>query len=110
MDMANLFGKFPLASYHGKFLINKLVVIIGTGPNPLQFSPPRYGISSIRHGQLGINALDGGMAMPYWLFIGLVVAAAFAPWYSRRYSLRTLLIATTLVAMVLRLAVYATRK
>jgi hypothetical protein len=106
MDMANVFGKYPLVSYHGKLLINKPVVIVGTGPSPLRFSPPRYGISSIQYGQFGSNALDGGLAMPYWLFIGLVVAATVAPWLPQRFTLRTLLIATTLVALVLGLIVW----
>jgi hypothetical protein len=37
------------------------------------------------------------------------IACAAAPWFLRRFSLRTLLIATTLVAVVLGLAVWAAR-
>jgi hypothetical protein len=45
---------------------------------------------------------------PYWLpFIGIVLLAA-APWI-HRFSLRTLLIATTLIAVVLGLVVWASR-
>ena len=41
-----------------------------------------------------------------------IAALAAAPWirWSRRFSLRTLLIATTLVAVVLGLIVYAARQ
>jgi hypothetical protein len=49
---------------------------------------------------------------PYW-FVILITAAAAAvpwlPWWSNRFSLRTLLIATTLVAIVLGLTIYAIR-
>jgi hypothetical protein len=50
--------------------------------------------------------------VPYWIVNLLIGALAAAPWirWSRRFSLRTLLIATTLVAVVLGLAVYAARK
>ncbi len=49
-------------------------------------------------------------AAPYWLlssFAGGLAAASWLPW---RFSLRTLLIATTLVAVVLALLVWAARK
>jgi hypothetical protein len=43
--------------------------------------------------------------------IALCIGISLVPWFSRkRFSLRTLLIATTLVAVVLGLAVYAARK
>ena len=48
---------------------------------------------------------------PYWLPTGLAVTSSAVPWlpWSARFSLRTLLIATTLVAVVLGLAVYCSR-
>ena len=51
-----------------------------------------------------------GMIMPYWF--GVLLSAAFgtAPRLRWRFSLRTLIIATTLVAVVLGLAVYASKK
>jgi hypothetical protein len=47
----------------------------------------------------------------FWFLTLTVVAAAAAPWirWSRRFTLRGLLIATTLLAMLLGLAVFATR-
>jgi len=51
-----------------------------------------------------------GIAAPFWLLVPLTVALSFAswlPWWSKRFSLRTLLIATTLVAVVLGLVVWA---
>jgi uncharacterized membrane protein len=61
--------------------------------------------------------LDGSPVPPLGrvvgpLFMLIFVAIAAAPWLRdgpRRFSLRTLLIATALIAVVLGLAVYATR-
>ena len=46
---------------------------------------------------------------PYWFLVALGVILAAAPWLPRRFTLRTLLIATTLVAVLLGLIVYAVR-
>jgi hypothetical protein len=50
--------------------------------------------------------------VPFWFLALTLAAVAAAPWirWSRRFTLRTLLIATTLVALVLGLAVYAAGK
>ena len=50
-----------------------------------------------------------GMAI-YLLLVLTLVGAASTYWFRWRFSLRTLLIATTLIAVVLGLAVYALRK
>jgi len=47
---------------------------------------------------------------PYWLLITCVAALAVLPWMRWRFSLRTLLIATTLVAVVLGLIVWTIRR
>ena len=47
------------------------------------------------------------VGVPHWFLIVLAVSFAVLPWGKWRFSLRTLLIATTLVAVVLGLAVYA---
>jgi hypothetical protein len=68
------------------------------------------------HAVLGYNFRRGypstDFAMPYWIPAIIFAAAPAAFWirWSTRFSLRALLIATTLVAVVLGLAVYATRK
>jgi hypothetical protein len=49
-------------------------------------------------------------ALPHWLLILAFVLFSAAPWLPWRFSLRTLLIATTLVAVVLGLVVYAAGK
>lgn len=49
-----------------------------------------------------------GVIVPYLFLVLLAGICAFLPWASYRFSLRTLLIATTLVAVVLGLAMWAT--
>jgi hypothetical protein len=52
------------------------------------------------------------MLLPFWMPVLLATIFAVLPWihWAKRFSLRTLFIATTLVAVVLGLAVYAARK
>ena len=50
-----------------------------------------------------------GFALPIWTLLLPIAAIAILPWLPWRFSLRTLLIATTLVAVVLGLIVYAVR-
>ena len=63
---------------------------------------------------LGYFGYGGGVvALPYWFAVLLAVTLAVAPWVRQlnwRFSVRTLLITTTLVAVVLGLSVYAARK
>ena len=50
--------------------------------------------------------------VPHWFVAGIFAAFAFVPWlpwWSTRFSLRTLLIVTTLVAVVLGLVVWVAR-
>lgn len=47
--------------------------------------------------------------VPDWFVIGLLALSAVIPWRISRFSLRTLLIAITLVAVLLGLVVWATR-
>jgi hypothetical protein len=53
-----------------------------------------------------------GCFLPNWALILGMAASAAAPWihWSKRFSLRTMLIATTLVAVALGLVVHAARK
>jgi hypothetical protein len=51
------------------------------------------------------------LALPYWFVVATPAVVAIAPWIrcSKQFSLRTLLIATTLVAVVLGLVVWTVR-
>jgi hypothetical protein len=70
-------------------------------------------LSSSGHSQLlGFSFWMPYLAVvPHWFVVVLSVSIATAPWlsYSGHFSLRTLLIATTLIAIVLGLAVWAGR-
>jgi hypothetical protein len=71
-------------------------------------------VPTFRHKQFSwINQLPSyfSAAIPHWCFALLTVALATLPWlgFVRQFSLRTLLFATTLIAVVLGLIVYATR-
>lgn len=58
---------------------------------------------------MGTGAI-AAFVIPCWFPTLVSVALATAPWLRWRFSLRTLLIATTLLAVVLGLAIYAARK
>jgi hypothetical protein len=60
---------------------------------------------------LGLDSFKDrvNVVVPHWLTVLLFTALAVAPWLSWRCSLRTLLIATTLVAVALTAIVYASR-
>jgi glucose uptake protein GlcU len=62
-------------------------------PAPKQIAPP-----------VGI-----GTSFPYWLAVVVLAAIGGAPWIKPHFSLRTLLIATTLVAVILGAVVLAAR-
>jgi hypothetical protein len=55
------------------------------------------------------DSSEFAVGMPHWFPIILSAAIAAIPWAKRRFSLRTLLIATTLVAVVLGLIARAVR-
>jgi hypothetical protein len=58
-----------------------------------------------------INEQGPCVTVPDWFLIGVALALSAAPWirWSNRFSLRTLLIATTLVAVALGLIVWLGR-
>jgi Na+/glutamate symporter len=60
----------------------------------------------------GFKVRDGDWIIlaPHWFLILLAGSIAVIPWLLYRFTLRTLLIATTLVAVVLGLIVYAVRR
>lgn len=83
-----------------------------------EHSPSRWSISSkqafplYRYWEIALqnNGVWRGVTIfvPHWFLLLLYAALAFVPWlpWSTRYSLRTLLIVTTLVAAVLGLIVW----
>src|SRR5262245_38644037 len=49
------------------------------------------------------------VVFPYWFPVYIAAGSAATPWLRRRFSLRTLLIATTLVAVALGMAFWTSR-
>jgi len=53
--------------------------------------------------------IDGGILLPYWCGALLSAVLTIAPWLQLRFSLRTLLLATTLIAAILGAAAALSR-
>jgi hypothetical protein len=66
-------------------------------------------IGTLRMGP-GVRLRHWQFGTPCWFVIGVCISAFAIPWLRLRFNLRTLLIATTLVAVVLGLVVWAARK
>jgi hypothetical protein len=65
--------------------------------------------SWIGFGAYWLSSTDYGVLVPHWFLLVLAGTFAALPWLRWRFTLRTLLIATTLVAVVLGLAVWFRR-
>ena len=65
-------------------------------------------MDSIVDGPLSLVIDHKTYFIPYLFFVLLAATLAAVPWIHWRFTTRTLLIATTLIAVVLGLAVYAT--
>jgi hypothetical protein len=57
----------------------------------------------------GSNDSSSSIVIPHWFAVSAAGIFAAAPWLPLRFSLRTLLIATTLVAAILGAIVYAAK-
>ena len=97
---------------------NKLLIQSATGKIKLYWSDTQQWSPTYRrfHNRFAVPAFDAplpfswrGFQAPHWVFISALVAIAVAPWIKGRFSLRTLLIATTLVAVMLGLVVWTLR-
>jgi hypothetical protein len=71
--------------------------------------PPDRSMKSMPSFALTANASFTSFRFPIWVLVLLVAAIGAVPWLRWRFSLRTLLLATTLVAVVLGLTVWAMR-
>ena len=93
--------------------------VLFLGNNSALPMPPNYhretpGLYSDQQGLIKTPALlfDAGdyqIGIPYWLTLLVTASFAVSPWLrlSNRFSLRTLLIATTLIAVLLGLVVWS---
>jgi hypothetical protein len=66
-----------------------------------RYLPLQTEFTSSRGGQAYATLADGQEFAPYWAVVVFIAALGAASWLPWRFSLRTLLIATTLVALLL---------
>jgi hypothetical protein len=63
--------------------------------------------------RLGVGCFSdvaaAGVSVTYWLLVPAAIVVSVMPWMERRFSLRTMLIAMTVLAVLLGLAVWAGR-
>jgi hypothetical protein len=90
----------------GRVLIDETWVPSSTPPSTTSESIESDG-SSVRVTTVqDLVSAGTGIRVPFWLPTTVFVIFGVIPWFPRRFSLRTLLIATTLVAVVLGLIVW----
>lgn len=108
LAVASEVSSFQIGWCTGKLKRSALISMeISGGPEQLErVHRERYGI-------LGFGMMFAAnswvLTLPHWFLVFLFAAVATTPWLRWRFSLRTLLIATALVAVLLGLLVYATR-
>ena len=73
------------------------------------FKPDKFGDTSTSRFTWDNSRGFKRIGVPHWFAVLAVTSLAVGPWIRWRFSLRTLLIATTLIAVVLGLIVYATQ-
>jgi hypothetical protein len=99
------FGKLDLHIYSSDFTIG--FGVSSDAANDSVFEPQRHAPAFDFH----LTDDRVIVTVPHWLLILICVAIASSTWLSfNRFSLRTLLIVTTLVGVGLGLVVYAARK
>jgi hypothetical protein len=106
---------FTFDSIRGRLVLTTSIAPPGTSPMPLEYGSDRGGrdFLDFKGNVLGFylwrDAFSVMIVIPYW-FLALATAALTAtPWLRWRFSLRTLLIGMTVVAVVLGLAIVASR-
>ena len=111
VDVANR-SQYSITSMQGRLCVDESFDVLG---NPVTRSPSftlvnHFWGSAFETSGLTIRRRGTGLAIPYWSLLLPMAALAAAPWLRWRFSLRTLLIATTLVAVGLGLIVWAARQ
>jgi hypothetical protein len=111
-------SSLKVASLDGQFLIRltgapgslwSLKSSRNSGSGSAAYVDEENGMKRVRQGQwftLMWANTDPTLFAPQWFPIALLTMLAFVPWLRWRFSLRTLLIATTLVAVALGLIVW----
>jgi hypothetical protein len=103
-------GTSRIVVMRGNLYLAQMLAIGPSGTSTAKFRRTMLGTYAVPAGDFIVEPLNA-FAIPQWLLVLSVLLLAVAPWLprSRRFSLRTLLIATTLVAFVLGMVVYSLR-
>lgn len=102
-------------SVKGSVLLNEFFVSQFPPMPPIRYRTARY-VDEPHWQYVGfrLEGINNGtqLGLPHWFLVVVSATTAAIPWihWSNRFSLRTLLIATTLLAVVLGLAMYAASK
>jgi len=108
--------QFSAGSHHGRLAVGtgafEIVPVISWGRQSVQSYYEAVAVLS-RIAPSGFAFFHSGgsweIHIPHWFATSGLAVLAAAPWLRWRFRLRTLLIVTTLVALVLGLVVYAAR-
>ncbi len=102
-DFVQPWRAHSVVSVQGTLFVDKKIVLETSSTNiPAGLvETNRFFAYSLQTQQFDFFPQSSGLAVPYWLIAASTAALAVAPWLPWRYSLRTLLIATTLIAVVL---------
>jgi len=93
----------------GKLRIGCTLVNVKRPSLPVPSSRLHLGFYSSSLSDWGYTYANDGIVLPYWLCILVLALITVASWFPRRFSLRALLIGTTLVAVVLGLIAWLIR-
>jgi hypothetical protein len=113
MDITDRSSAINVCSMNGKLFVGETFMLMGNNTLNPGFPIPKshLGICTLSPRQFELVSLGGGVALPYWLVVIVFTPLASAPWLLRwRFSLRTMLIATALLAVLLTLAIIAVRR
>ena len=102
-----------ITSLRGKVFLNTDLVFTGGStffPSPLVWRVCGYPIELNSIEASRIHPAGNGHRMSHWLPALLAVVCGTLPWHHWRFSLRTLLIATMLVGIILTLIVWPWRR
>jgi hypothetical protein len=112
MDITDRSSAYNVCSMKGKLFIGETFMLTGNDTlNPIASVPASYlGICTLSPKKFELVPLTGGVVFPYWLAVIIVAPLAAVPWLRWRFSIRTMLIATALIAILLCVAIAALRR
>ena len=111
LDSLDVNGAHRFASFRGHLFIDETFTTSGTRPKGSQHKLLGYYVLHVVVSGGMVHPHGAGTKLPLWPLVTIVAVVAIAPWIlvipwlRWRFSLRTLLIATTIIAVLLRVAV-----